>query len=92
MRYFVTGGVKSGKSSRVLSIARSEFPKPISFLATAEILDEEMRVRIERHRAERKASDGIEEFKTIEESLELDTALTKSRTSGDHRLSSHVDQ
>ncbi|MDR3160540.1 MAG: bifunctional adenosylcobinamide kinase/adenosylcobinamide-phosphate guanylyltransferase, partial [Spirochaetaceae bacterium] len=38
----ITGGVKSGKSSRALDLCR-EWPRPVSFIATAEILDAEMR-------------------------------------------------
>lgn len=75
MRYLLTGAVKAGKSYRALQIARTEFPSSPVFIATAEITDKEMAERIERHRAERKKSDGTEEFLTIEEPLELDRAI-----------------
>ena len=73
MVVFISGGVKSGKSSRALKLAR-EWQKPVSFVATAEALDDEMRKRIERHKAER-AGGG---FTTVEEPLDLAAALTKS--------------
>jgi adenosylcobinamide kinase/adenosylcobinamide-phosphate guanylyltransferase len=63
MRTLLTGGIKSGKSSRALAIAGG-FPEPRLFLATAQALDGEMEERIRRHRAERPAS-----FTTIEEPL-----------------------
>lgn len=69
----ITGGVKSGKSSRALELSR-EWPRPVSFIATAEALDDEMERRIERHKAER-AGLG---FNTIETPLGLDTALAQS--------------
>ena len=66
----ITGGVKSGKSSRALELARSQFKQPIHFIATAEVLDEEMRARIARHREERG-----EEFITHEEPLDIGKAI-----------------
>jgi adenosylcobinamide kinase/adenosylcobinamide-phosphate guanylyltransferase len=70
----LTGGVKSGKSSRALEIARGSFTFPASFIATAATLDDEMRVRIRRHQAER-AGWG---FGTIEEQVEIGAALKKA--------------
>jgi adenosylcobinamide kinase/adenosylcobinamide-phosphate guanylyltransferase len=70
---FISGGVKSGKSSRALKLAR-EWPGPVSFIATAEALDDEMKKRIERHKAER-AGLG---FATFEEPLDLAAALIRS--------------
>ena len=69
----ITGGVKSGKSSRALELARNHFSRPIYFIATAEVLDEEMRVRIARHQDERG-----EEFITLEEPVEIDKAVAKA--------------
>jgi adenosylcobinamide kinase/adenosylcobinamide-phosphate guanylyltransferase len=66
----ITGGIKSGKSHRALEIAKSEWVFPVSFIATAEVLDDEMRLRIEKHRQERG-----EGFITIEEPLEPDRAV-----------------
>jgi adenosyl cobinamide kinase/adenosyl cobinamide phosphate guanylyltransferase len=70
----VTGGVKSGKSSRALAIVReSGWPTPVAFIATAESPDAETRERVRRHQEERAAL-GI--FRTIEEPLRLDSALS----------------
>ncbi|MEW6550337.1 MAG: bifunctional adenosylcobinamide kinase/adenosylcobinamide-phosphate guanylyltransferase [Spirochaetota bacterium] len=69
MRTLITGGIKSGKSSKALELALA-FPAPRFFLATAEAFDDEMRERIARHKAERAA-----DFRTIEEPLEIITAL-----------------
>jgi adenosylcobinamide kinase/adenosylcobinamide-phosphate guanylyltransferase len=70
---FISGGVKSGKSGRALKLAR-EWKRPVSFIATAEVLDDEMKERIERHKAER---EGLG-FTTLEEPLELAAALALS--------------
>jgi adenosylcobinamide kinase/adenosylcobinamide-phosphate guanylyltransferase len=70
---FISGGVKSGKSSRALKLA-CEWQRPVSFIATAEALDDEMRERIARHKTER-AGLG---FTTVEEPLDLADALMRS--------------
>jgi adenosylcobinamide kinase/adenosylcobinamide-phosphate guanylyltransferase len=84
MIILITGGIKSGKSRRALDIALQEWrvspESPVSFIATAEALDDEMKLRIKRHREERRclggtASGGTPGFVTIEEPLELDRAL-----------------
>ncbi|MDR2841850.1 MAG: bifunctional adenosylcobinamide kinase/adenosylcobinamide-phosphate guanylyltransferase [Spirochaetaceae bacterium] len=67
----ITGGIKSGKSSRAISLAKEQFYFPASFIATAEALDNEMKARIIRHKEERQ---GLG-FKTIEETLNIDSAL-----------------
>jgi adenosylcobinamide kinase/adenosylcobinamide-phosphate guanylyltransferase len=76
---FITGGIKSGKSHRALEIAGSEWSFPVSFIATAEVLDEEMRGRVEKHREERAAMAAkigpAGGFVTIEEPLELGRAI-----------------
>ena len=69
MKILVTGGVKSGKSRRALELAKP-FSPDRWFLATATAFDDEMRDRIERHKAER-ASD----FNTIEEPVRIDEAV-----------------
>jgi adenosylcobinamide kinase/adenosylcobinamide-phosphate guanylyltransferase len=66
---FLLGGARSGKSSLAVRLA-SESGLPVVFVATGEAGDEEMTARIERHRAERPAS-----WKTVEEPLELHTAI-----------------
>jgi adenosylcobinamide kinase/adenosylcobinamide-phosphate guanylyltransferase len=77
MILLITGGVKSGKSSRALSLAQREWSFPVSFIATAEAVDEEMRLRIARHREERNrlCPAGGEGFITIEEPVELGKAI-----------------
>ncbi|MBU0954862.1 MAG: bifunctional adenosylcobinamide kinase/adenosylcobinamide-phosphate guanylyltransferase [Spirochaetes bacterium] len=69
MRTLLTGGVKSGKSSRALELAE-EFPAERYFLATATAFDEEMAERIRRHQAERQG-----QFITIEESCDIHLQL-----------------
>ncbi len=61
----VGGGTRSGKSRHALELARRYGPR-LTFLATAEPLDEEMHARIARHRADRSP-----EFSTIEEPLKV---------------------
>jgi len=51
----ILGGARSGKSSYALSLAEAT-GKPVTFIATAQALDEEMSARIQKHRAERPAS------------------------------------
>ncbi|AEJ19702.1 bifunctional adenosylcobinamide kinase/adenosylcobinamide-phosphate guanylyltransferase [Gracilinema caldarium] len=80
MRYLLTGAVKAGKSHRAIEIARTEFSSARAFIATAEVTDEEMAERIQKHQAERRRRDSTEEFITIEEPLELDRAILKART------------
>lgn len=50
----ILGGARSGKSSYAQALAEAA-GKPVTFLATAQALDEEMSRRIEKHRAERPA-------------------------------------
>jgi len=50
----ILGGARSGKSSHAQSLAEGS-GKPVTFLATAQALDEEMSARIQKHRAERPA-------------------------------------
>ena len=50
----ILGGARSGKSSYAQSLAEAT-GKPVTFLATAQALDEEMSARIQKHRAERPA-------------------------------------
>jgi adenosylcobinamide kinase/adenosylcobinamide-phosphate guanylyltransferase len=80
MIILITGGIKSGKSRRALDLAL-EWQFPVSFIATAEVLDDEMKERIARHREERATlaansnPAGGGGFVTIEETLELDRAV-----------------
>jgi len=66
----VLGGVRSGKSRYAQALAAGV--SPVAFVATARPLDEEMRVKIGRHRAERPT-----EWRTIEEPLDLDRVLVE---------------
>ena len=62
---FILGGARSGKSSYAQSLAE-EIGKSVTFLATAQALDEEMARRIQKHRADRPAG-----WETLEMPLEL---------------------
>ncbi len=68
----VTGGVKSGKSSYALNLAL-RYEAPRLFIATATAFDEEMRIRIENHKKERKG-----QFDTIEEPIEISKVLKRT--------------
>ncbi len=61
----IGGGVRSGKSAFALERARA-FGERLVFVATAEALDDEMRERVRRHRAERAGA-----FRTVECPREL---------------------
>ncbi len=73
MKSLLTGGVKSGKSSRALALAGDFPPGERFFLATATAFDDEMAERIRRHREERAGA-----FITIEEPIAIDAALRPS--------------
>src|SRR5205085_7408989 len=64
----ITGGARSGKSTKALSLA-APYPEKL-FIATALPSDDEMRERIARHRADR--GDG---WSTLEEPLDLAGAM-----------------
>jgi adenosylcobinamide kinase / adenosylcobinamide-phosphate guanylyltransferase len=61
----ILGGARSGKSSYAQSLAE-ETGKSVTFIATAQALDEEMSARIQKHRAERSA-----EWETLEVPLDI---------------------
>lgn len=67
----VGGGVRSGKSTFALELARGLGARRV-FVATAQALDQEMATRIAAHRAERG-----ETFETVEEPLELAATLDR---------------
>jgi adenosylcobinamide kinase / adenosylcobinamide-phosphate guanylyltransferase len=67
----LVGGARSGKSRLAVDLARGS-GVPVTLIATAEPLDEEMVDRIRRHRAARPRTWG-----TIEAPLELAGALTQ---------------
>jgi adenosylcobinamide kinase / adenosylcobinamide-phosphate guanylyltransferase len=57
---FILGGARSGKSSHAQHLAQQS-SKRITFIATAQALDDEMSTRIQKHRADRPS-----EWKTLE--------------------------
>jgi adenosylcobinamide kinase / adenosylcobinamide-phosphate guanylyltransferase len=65
----LTGGASSGKSRTAVALAASS-GRPVTVIATAEARDEEMAVRIERHRAERPRT-----WRVLEEQLDLAGAI-----------------
>lgn len=67
----VLGGARSGKSAYAEGLLASH-PAPRIYVATAEARDEEMRQRIAQHRSRRR-SDWV----TVEEPLDIATALTR---------------
>jgi adenosylcobinamide kinase/adenosylcobinamide-phosphate guanylyltransferase len=78
MVILITGGIKAGKSRRALDLAM-EWQFPVSFIATAEALDDEISERIAAHRAERAGlAAGTEGFITLEDPLELDRAIARA--------------
>jgi len=70
----ITGGSRSGKSAFAQRLAET-FSSPRVFVATAPVLDDEMRERIRKHQAAR-AGRGWE---TIEEQTDLALALCRAR-------------
>ncbi|MGZ4137620.1 MAG: bifunctional adenosylcobinamide kinase/adenosylcobinamide-phosphate guanylyltransferase [Actinomycetota bacterium] len=66
---FLLGGARSGKSRLAVSLA-SSCGAPVTFIATAEGRDDEMRERIGVHRAARPAA-----WTTVEEPLDLARAV-----------------
>ena len=69
----MTGGARSGKSAFAQHMAE-QLPGPRAYLATAQILDDEMKKRISRHQAQRNQAWEI----TIEEPYDLNTALLQA--------------
>lgn len=71
---FVTGGARSGKSSYAEGLA-AQAGEAVTYLATAQAFDDEMRERIGRHRAERPA-----DWHTVEEPLNVVQAVQDAKT------------
>lgn len=67
----ILGGARSGKSRYAVEQARA-LDGPTAFVATAQALDAQMALRIQRHRAERPPG-----WLTVEEPLELVAALKR---------------
>ncbi|WP_262299228.1 bifunctional adenosylcobinamide kinase/adenosylcobinamide-phosphate guanylyltransferase [Microvirga sesbaniae] len=68
-RVLVLGGARSGKSRTALRLAESTSPER-TYIATAQAFDDEMRERIDRHRAERDGS-----WQTVDAPLDLVEAV-----------------
>ncbi|MGB9730414.1 bifunctional adenosylcobinamide kinase/adenosylcobinamide-phosphate guanylyltransferase [Calditerrivibrio nitroreducens] len=68
---FITGGIKSGKTKFGLKIGQ-KYQKKV-YIATAEPFDEEMKKKIDLHRAERSGC-----WETIEDPINLDDAVKRS--------------
>ena len=66
----ITGGARSGKSACAESFIGDEPAVPVTYVATAEALDEEMAERIRRHRARRPAR-----WRTVEAPRDADRRL-----------------
>lgn len=73
----ILGGARSGKSTFAERLARQS-GKPIAFIATATPTDEEMRLRIQHHRALRPP-----EWLTIEEPLDIASAVAGAAAQAD---------
>jgi adenosylcobinamide kinase/adenosylcobinamide-phosphate guanylyltransferase len=74
----ILGGARSGKSRRALACGR-DWRGGIGFVATAQPLDDELRARIARHRAERPCG-----WTTVEEPFDIVAACR--RLAGRHDL------
>ncbi len=73
----VTGGARSGKSRTAEELARAGGERRF-YIATAPVLDEEMRDRVTRHQAMRAADHWL----TIEEETALEGALERAAAAG----------
>jgi adenosylcobinamide kinase / adenosylcobinamide-phosphate guanylyltransferase len=71
VKTLVLGGVRSGKS-RLAAVLAAESGLPVTYVATAEARDDEMRRRIAAHRAVRPA-----EWRVIEEPLALCRVISR---------------
>jgi adenosyl cobinamide kinase/adenosyl cobinamide phosphate guanylyltransferase len=69
---FITGGVRSGKSAWALARAENSHHANKVFIATATLLDDEMRRRAENHRRERGPH-----WQTIEEPYAIEEVLNR---------------
>jgi adenosylcobinamide kinase / adenosylcobinamide-phosphate guanylyltransferase len=69
------GGARSGKSALALSLAE-EAGAPVTFVATGEARDDEMRARIEAHRRERPPA-----WETVEAPTDVGAALDAAASS-----------
>ncbi|WP_394154303.1 bifunctional adenosylcobinamide kinase/adenosylcobinamide-phosphate guanylyltransferase [Vibrio maritimus] len=72
----IIGGARSGKSHYAESVAKSS-NKPVIYIATSQVYDEEMAIRVEKHRKQRPA-----EWRVIEEPTQLSNALREYSQKG----------
>jgi adenosylcobinamide kinase / adenosylcobinamide-phosphate guanylyltransferase len=73
----ILGGARSGKSTFAEQLAQRS-GRSVAFIATATVSDDDMRLRIERHRAARPA-----DWRTIEEPLDLASAIQQAASLAD---------
>jgi adenosylcobinamide kinase / adenosylcobinamide-phosphate guanylyltransferase len=73
----ILGGARSGKSTFAEQLAQRS-GRSVAFIATATVSDEDMRLRIERHRVARPA-----DWQTIEEPLDLAHAVKQAASLAD---------
>ena len=69
--HFLTGGSRSGKSTKALELTRGHDRK--AFIATAQAFDDEMRERIKKHQEERGS-----EYQNFEAPINLAEAIHKA--------------
>jgi adenosylcobinamide kinase/adenosylcobinamide-phosphate guanylyltransferase len=77
-RHLILGGARSGKTNHAITLATRRAAargEPVVYVATAQALDDEMRHRIERHRAQRPIS-----WQTVEAPHQLAAALRAQPT------------
>ena len=70
----ILGGARSGKSSHALKLAE-ESKKPVTFIATAQAYDDEMRTRIQKHKTERPAH-----WETLELPLNITPSVSQIKS------------
>lgn len=70
--YLITGGARSGKSSYAEKIA-IESKQDVTYIATAQVYDDEMKQRVKQH-----INDRPSHWKTIEEPIELSRVIEES--------------
>ncbi len=78
-RHLILGGARSGKTNHAITLATrlaDEHRASVVYVATAQALDDEMRHRIDRHRAQRPAS-----WRTVEAPSQLAGALSAQPSS-----------
>ncbi|WP_034295040.1 bifunctional adenosylcobinamide kinase/adenosylcobinamide-phosphate guanylyltransferase [Herbaspirillum sp. RV1423] len=78
-RTLIFGGARSGKSAQAERLAAAA-GKPVTYIATAAIGDDEMAARIAAHRRQRGAHHA--DWETVEEQLALGDAIARCSTSG----------